>query len=248
MGGRGWGQAAPAWAERSYEAYVGVLFDLLKFSIKGRITGEVDRAAGRYRVVAQGAGIGVTGRTESVGVVRAGRFVPTETTIANTVSGRDNRTHIVYDLDRRRVRFHSIGHTLLLGRRREVDDVVAMPAGTWVDDLFSAELNFAAGTLDRDPDGAHRLTVVRRAKTDDEGADDVSASGYRAELLTVRFRPSAEAETGRLQALVDITGFSSWARASRPAQVTFGRDRQLEMVRSSLILSTTFTLRLFAGS
>ena len=112
-----------------------------------------------------------------------------------------------------------------------------------MDDLISAELNFAANTLEADPDGAHRITVVRRARPADEGPDDVSQSGYRAELVTVRFRARPDAATGRLTALVDLTGFSSWARSSHPAQVHFGPDRHLESVNSSMILGTTFSLR-----
>jgi hypothetical protein len=137
-----------------------------------------------------------------------------------------------------------VSYTLLLGRRREVDDTVAVPAGVHVDDLLSAELNFAANVLDRDPDGAYRVTVARRARAEEEGADDVAPDGYRAELRTVRFRPDPQPGTGRLFALVDLTGFSSWARSGRPAHVAFGPDRHLESVRSSLILGTTFTLRL----
>jgi len=49
-----------------------------------------------------------------------------------------------------------------------------------VDDLISAELNFAANALEAGPDGAFRLTVVRRARPDDEGAGRCFASGYRA--------------------------------------------------------------------
>jgi hypothetical protein len=64
----------------------------------------------------------------------------------------------------------------------------------------------------------------------------------------VRFRAAPDAATGRLTALVDLMGFSSWARPGRPARVVFGEDRYLESVTSSLILGTTFTLRLMPPS
>jgi hypothetical protein len=50
--------------------------------------------------------------------------------------------------------------------------------------------------------------------------------------------------SGRLRAQIDITSFSSWARRSQPAQVTFGPDRHLESVQSKLMLGTTFKARL----
>jgi hypothetical protein len=230
--------------QRRYEAQVGVLFDLLRFSVAGQVTEEIDRAAGRYQVTVAGGGIGVAGQTDSVGVIRGGRFLPVATTSVSTIRGRENRGHVAYDLERRVVRFRSVSHTLFLGRRRELDDTVAVPGGVHVDDLLSAELNFAANVLDRDPDGAYRVTVARRARAEEEGADDVAAGGYRAELKTVRIRPDPQPDTGRIHARVDLTGFSSWARAASPAQVAFGPDRHLESVRSSLMLGTTFTLRL----
>src|SRR5262249_35987683 len=144
--------------------------------------------------------------------------------------------------------YHSVGHTFFLGRRRQADDVVRLAPDQRVDDLASAELNFAANTLDRDPDGAYRVTVVRRARPSDEQPDDVSPDGYRAELTTLRFHASPESATGRWRALVDLTGFSSWARSNRPAKVAFGPDRFIETVSSSLILGTTFTLRLSAAA
>ena len=57
------------------------------------------------------------------------------------------------------------------------------------------------------------------------------------------FRATPDTATGRLAALVDLTGFCSWARAAHPAGVAFGPDQRLESVTSSLILGTTFTLQ-----
>jgi len=233
---------------RAYDADVGVLFNLLTFAVRGTIVEEIDRAAGRYRVTMTGQGAGVSARTDGAGIIRDGRFKPTEILSVNTVRGRENRTSLTYDYERSLVEYHSVSYTFLLGRRRQADDVLRLAPGQHVDDVFSAELNFSAGALDVDPDGAYRITVVRRARPASEGPDDVTSSNYRAELATLRFHAAPEAATGRLTALVDLTGFSSWARATQPARVAFGPDRHLESVQSSLILGTTFTLRFAPGS
>jgi hypothetical protein len=233
---------------RAYEANVGVLFNLLTFTLAGTVTQEIDRAAGRYRVTINGKGPGVTAGSESTGIIRGGRLMPTETRTSHIIRGHENRLALNYDYDRGLVEYHALGYTFLLGRRRQVDDLVRLVPGQHVDDLISAELNFAANALDRDPDGAFRITVVRRARQADEGPDDVSPGGYHAELATVRFHAAPDKASGRLTALVDLTGFSSWARSAHPAQVAFGPDRHLESVSSALILGTTFTLHLAPAS
>jgi hypothetical protein len=238
----------PERSVRSYEAEVGIVFALLSFTVRGTISEEIDRRTGRYRVLMTGHGAGIAAQTESAGIIRDGRFMPTETVAVHTVRGRDNRTSLTYDHDRGSVEYHSVSYTFLLGRRRQADGVVRLHPGQHVDDLFSAELNFAANKLDADPDGARRITVVRRARPADEGPDEVAAAGYGAELVTVRFQPAPEPATGRLTAMIDLTGFSSWARSTRPARVAFGDDRLLASVESSLILGTTFTLRLAPSS
>src|SRR5262249_39780011 len=103
----------------------------------------------------------------------------------------------------------------------------------------SAELNFAADKLDRDPDGTYRTYIVRRSRPENEGPDDVSPSGYRAELIPLRFQVVADQTSRRLRAKIDITGFSSWARRDQPAPVTFGPDRHLQSVPSKLMLGPT---------
>jgi hypothetical protein len=248
--------ALPRWARadtggrsvRAYEADIGILFKLFSFTIKGTVAEDIDRAAGRYRVTLTGQGAGVSTRTEAAGIIRDGRFKPTEVTSVHTVRGRDNTTTLKYDYERGLVEYHSVSYTFFLGRRRQADDVLHLAPGQHVDDLFSAELNFAAGKLDVDPDGAQRLTVVRRARPADEGPDDTSGGIYGAELVTLRFRPAPEAGSGRLVALIDLTGFSSWARASKPARVAFAGDRHLESIESSMILGTSFTVRFAAAS
>jgi hypothetical protein len=241
------GTVAAVTAQRSvrgYEADIAILLNLFTFNLSGTIAQEIDRSAGTYRVTMDGGGIGVSVNTEARGVIRGGRFMPTETLSVHVVRGRENRVHLRYDHERKIVRYHALLHTFFLGRRREVDDVVHFPVGEPVDDLISAELNFAADALAKDPDGAYRLTVVRRARPRDEGPDEVARDGYRAELVRMRFHAIPETGTGRLTALVDLTGFSSWARSNQPARVFFAPDRHLETVTSSLILGTTFTLRL----
>jgi hypothetical protein len=234
--------------ERAYEANVGILFNLLAYTLRANVTVEIDRFAGRFRVVINGSGPGATIRTESEGIIRDRRFMPVETRSMYTVRGRENRLLLSYDYDHRLVSYHVVAHTFLRGRRWQVDDVVRLAPGQHVDDLISAALNFAAGTLDVDPDGASSVTVLRRARSAHEGLEDIAATGYHAELTTVRVRPARDAATGRLTALVDLTGFSSWARPSRPARVVFGPDRFVESAYSSLILGTTFELRLVSAS
>lgn len=228
----------------AYDLDLGVLFNLFNFSLSGTVVIEVDLGSSQYRVTMAGQGPGgLVSRTEARGSLRDGRFKPLESRSTHIVRGRQNTTVVTYDYERGRLEFHALSHTLLLGRRRQVDDVLPLLPGQHVDDLISTELNFAANTLEREPDGTYHTLVVRRAHAENEGPDEVSPSGYRAELVPLRFRPSPEAATGRLTALVDLTRLSSWARADQPARVTFSPERQLESVHSSLILGTTLTVR-----
>lgn len=235
---------AAASLERTYAANVGILFNLLTFTVEGTIAEEIDRPGQRYRVTMNAEGSGVTSETRGSGIIRGGRFKPTQLESIHTVRGRENRTSLAYDYDRGLVEYHSVSYTLLLGRRRQADDVLRLSPGQQIDDLFSAELNFAADKLDRDPDGAYRVTVVRRARSASEGPDEASAQGYGAEFATLRFHAEPEKSTGQLAAWMDLTGFSSWARSSQPARVWFTPDRHLESIDSSMILGTRFTLRI----
>jgi hypothetical protein len=241
---RGWAHALEEGRSvLAYQLDLSILFNLLSLSLSGNVVQEIDRGAGRYRVTMDGKGTAVSTRTEATGIICDGRFMPLETRSMHLFRGRHNTVATTYDYERQRVELHAVTHTLLLGRRRQVDDTVALPAGRHVDDLISAQLNFAANTLDRASDGTYSTWVLRRARPDNEGPDDVSPDGYRAELVPLRFRPSPDGPTGRLTALVDITRFSSWARPDAPARVTFAPDRQLESVQSALILGTTLSVR-----
>jgi len=236
---------------RSQEAYkvdVGVLYGLLTLTLSGSVSHEVDPAAGRYRLKMEGQGAGATHRTESVGVVREGRCHPTESRLYQSIRGRETNVSIAYDYARRLVEYHSVGHTLLLGRRRQVDDTLRLPEGEAVDDLASAYINFAANKLDGDGAGRYRTLIVRRAWKDNEGPDDVSPSGYRAMLAPVRFQVAPDPATGGLRGDLDMTSLSSWARPSHPAKVTFDQHRHLQSFQTSLILGTTITVRLASGA
>ena len=134
---------------------------------------------------------------------------------------------------------HAIAHTLL-GRRRQVDDVLAIPGPGGRSDLGRSSTS--PNKLDRDPDTLYTW-VVRRARADNEGPDDVSPDSYRAGLVPLRFRPSPEPATGGFTALIDITRFSSWARIDEPARVGFAPDRQLASVQSVLLYGTTLNVR-----
>jgi hypothetical protein len=231
-----------------YRVDVGVLFDFITFEIGGTVTEQIDHAAGRYQVTITGEGTGVSSRTQAFGVIRDDRFMPVETTSFHTVRGRESRLSLRFDYGRRVVEYRAVGHTLLLGRRREVDDVIPLGPAEPVDDLISAGLNFAANRLPAEPDGTYRTAVVRRARPRNEGPDDISSTGYRAEIVPLRFQPVKDPGTGRLTALLDLTRLSSWARPEKPARVVFGPDRRVVSIESSLILGTRFHVRLDPSS
>jgi hypothetical protein len=238
---------APARQIFDYSVSVGVLFNLMTFDLKGTVVKEIDHTAGRYRISMNGEGDSISLHTDARGMIRQRRFMPVEIRSHSTIRGRESRLEMLYDHDRGTVEYHSVMHTFFLGRRRQVDDTLKLPADRRVDDLLSAELNFAANQLEQDPDGTYRTFIVRRSRPEDEGPDDVSASGYHAELIPLRFQALPEDASGRLRALIDITSFSSWARRNQPASVTFGPDRHLESVQTKLILGTTFKVRFMAG-
>jgi hypothetical protein len=241
-------QQAPARQVFDCSVDVGVLFDLITFALKGTVVMEIDHTAGRYRVTMKGEGDSISLDTDARGMIRQGRFTPVEMRSHSTIRGRESRLDMLYDHDRGTVEYHSVMHTFFLGRRRQVDDMLKLPTDRRVDDLLSAELNFVANVLEQDPDGTYRTFIVRRARPEGEGPDDVSASGYHAELIPLRFQAVPDGASGRLRALIDITSFSSWARRNQPASVTFGPDRHLESLETKLMLGTTFKARLAAAS
>jgi hypothetical protein len=125
-----------------------------------------------------------------------------------------------------------------------VDDVVVLPADKPVDDAVSASLNFAAGRLEQDPDGAYRMNVLRRSRPPGEGPDDVTPGAYRVEVVPVRFRVAPDPGTGKLIASVDMSGWSSWARPDEPARLVFTRERRLESIETRLMWGSAVRMRL----
>ncbi len=228
-----------------YRVDISMLFDLLRYSVGGSMVEEVDVGAGRYRVLITGTGIGVSTRIEARGLIDDGRYRPLELKSAHSFMGRPSSLSITYDYQRGLVDYHAVGHTLLRGRRRQVDDVVVLAQGGQpVDDAVSASFNFAAGRLEQDPDGAYRMAVLRRSRPPGEGPDDVTPGAYRVEVVPVRFQVEPDPATGKLIAQVDMSGWSSWALADRPGRLVFTPERRLESIESRLIWGSAVRMRL----
>jgi len=225
-----------------YAADVGLLYDMLTFHLRGTIEESIDRVSGQYHVVIAGAGASISNRVESWGVLRDGQWTPVRGRSLFKVRDRLSRTEIDYDHARRAITYRARGETFFLRRLRVVDDAVAIPPGTHVDDIVSATLNYADG-LWSPRDGALRTFVVRRGHDPDEGPDDV-ATGYRAELVPLEAKIAPDPENGKSSALFDLSPFSSWMRPSRPARIVFGRNRRPELITTSMILGSSVTIRL----
>jgi hypothetical protein len=228
-----------------YTVDVGILYDVLTFHLAGTIVETVDRAAGWYEVKVVGEGAGIGHRIETNGIRRGGRWAPAHTTAHFHVKGRESRSDVRYDYGRRLVEYHFRGETFLLRRPRVADDLVPLPEAMHVDDLFSATLNYADALWQPQADGSYRTTMVRRRRKENEGPDDVEEH-YGAELVPFGFRMVTDPESRKVTALVDLTGFSSWASKSRPARIVFGAGRRPEAVTSSLILGTSLSIRIQA--
>jgi hypothetical protein len=226
----------------SYAAEVGLLYDTLTLRMAGTIDETVDRDAGRYDVRVGGEGAGVANRIESTGRRRDGVWAPLQTRSWFQVRGRESRSEILYDHDRRSIEYHFRGETFFLRRLRRVDDTVSVPDGARVDDVISALLNYAEDRWRPGPDGTYGTHVVRRRRRDEEGPDDVDPQG-RAELVPLILRIAKEEASGKPIAVFDMTRFSSWARPGRPARLVFGTDRRPEVLTSSLMLGTSVTVR-----
>ena len=227
-----------------YRVDISMLFDLLRYSVDGSMVEEVDAGAGRYRVLITGSGTGVSSRIEAQGLIDNGRYRPLELKSAHSFVGRPSSLSITYDYARGLVDYHAFGHTLLSGRRRQVDDVVILPPDQPVDDAVSAGLNFAAGRLDQDPDGAYRMTILRRSRPRGEGPDDVTPGAYKVEVVPVRFQVEPDPDTGKLIARIDMSRWSSWARADQAARLVFTSERRLESIESRLIWGGAVRMRL----
>jgi hypothetical protein len=236
--------SAPFSRASGYRVDISLAFGVFRYSITGRVVEEIDAGAGRYRVLITGGGTGVTSRVEASGLIDGGRYRPLTMRSAHSLAGRQSWLTIAYDYDRGLVDYHAVGHTLLRGRRREVVDVVALPAGQPIDDAISASLNFATGRLDRDADGAYRTSVLRRVRPPDEGPEDVTPGAYRVEVVPLRLRVEPDPATGKLITGVNMAGWSSWARADEPARIVFSAERRIESIESRLVLGSAVRLRL----
>lgn len=229
----------------TYAADIGILYEMLKLNLQGTIEETIDRRAGEYRVVAMGAGPGISNRYDSNGILRDGRWAPLESRSWFDIRGRESRTEVAYDWRTRQISYRARGETFFLRRQRVVDDVLSVAHGVHVDDVITATLNYADGRWPPDPDGAHRTLVVRRRRSENEGPDDVAGS-YRAELVTLDLKIERDA-SGKAAALFDLSRFSSWAKPSEPARIVFGRTRRPELIKTSMMLGTYVTIR-FAPS
>jgi hypothetical protein len=238
-------RAAGSGRSSDYRVDISMLWGILRYSVAGSMVEEIDAAAGRYRVLITGTGTGVSSRIEAQGLIEpGGRHRPLEMKNAHSLAGRESWLSITYDYGRNVVDYHAVGHTLLLGRRRQVDDLVPLPEGRIVDDAVSAGLNLAAGQLERDATGTYHMSILRRSRPVGEGPDDVSPAGYRVELVPVRLRVEPDASTGRLAARMDVSGWSSWARPDEPARLVFTADRRLESIEARLQFGSMIRMRL----
>lgn len=227
----------------TFHAEVGILYRTLTFQLRGDLQESIDRAAGRYEVRVNGQGDGIASRIESTGIRREGQWRPLRSASWFQVQGRESRVAVTYDYERRVVEYHARSETFLMRRLRVVDDVVTMPVGASVDDAISASLNFRDGYWQPRADGVLQTYVVRRRRSENEGADDV-AKAYKAELVPLELQVQSEPETGKPSALIDLSRFSSWARENRPARIVFDGDRRPELITGSMILGTSVTIRL----
>lgn len=233
--------AAPQVLKASYTANVGILYDMLTLYLSGSIEEVVDHATGDYRVTASGSGANIENRFESAGIFRDGRWKPVRSHSWFDIRGRQSRTEITYDWSKRLIQYHARGETFFLRNVRVVDDVVAVPEDTHVDDVISATLNYADRRWPAHSDSVHRTLVVRRRRADNEGPDDI-ASSYRAEIVPLELKTVRDA-SGKPTALFDLSRFSSWAKPSEPARIIFSAARRPELITSSMILGTSITIR-----
>jgi hypothetical protein len=237
------GALAAATSRRTgFEAEVSALYSTLRFRVTGVVDERVDHRAGRYTVTHEGEGTGLANRGETAGIFRDGRWAPLRTRSWVTVAGREARREIAYDYGRRVVQYRSHSETFFLGRVRVVDDTLALPPDVHIDDSMSALLNLTDGHWSPEPNGALETRMVRRRRERREGLVE-TAGRFEAEIVPVSVRLESDPARGRQVALVDLTGFSSWARPDQPAQIVLGADGRPEVITSRLMYGTSFTVR-----
>jgi hypothetical protein len=225
---------------------VRLLYGALTYRIDETLAESIDRSAGRYEVAMTGEGDGIVNRVESSGALRQGRWAPLRSQSFFSVKGRESRGDVTYDYTARRIDYHFKGETFFLRRLRVVDDSLPMPDGLVIDDAISATLNYADQLWRPQTDGDLLTHIVRRKIASNEGPDDVQAQ-YRAELAPLTLKVAVDAETRKPTARFDLTRFSSWARQSQPALITFGTDRRPEHLNLPMILGTSVQISLKTG-
>ena len=235
--------AEPGLRRGPYALDIGLLYSMLNFHLEGSFEEQVDRGAGRYVVRSTGQGDRITSRFESRGVLREGRWTPERANSYFEIYGRESRSDITYDQERRKVEYQARGETFLMRKLRVVDDVVAMPPGLHVDDAISALLNYQDGRWTPDAQGRLRTQVVRRRQSDNEGPDDVARS-YRAEFVPLELTLTADADSRKPAALLDLSRFSSWARTNKPARIVFDETRRPTLITGPMILGSSVSIRL----
>jgi hypothetical protein len=226
----------------SYEADASILYGALRYRVAGSIDEQVDRAAGRYEVRMEGQGTSFSNRAEASGVLRDGRWAPLQSRSWVKIAGREGRSEVMYDYERRAVQYRSRSETFFLGRVRVIDDLLPLPQGVHVDDTMSALLNHADGFWRPGPGGTLETRVVRRRREPREGVEE-TAGVRHAEIVPVALRLDADQSGATRTASFDLTHFSSWALADRPAQVVFGPDGRPQQVTSRLMFGTSLTVR-----
>ena len=230
----------------SYDAEASVLYGALRFRLAGSIDERVDRAAGRYDVRIEGQGTSFSNRGESSGMLREGRWAPLHSASWVKIAGREGRSEIAYDYERRVAQYRSRSETFFLGRVRAVDDVVPLPPGVHVDDTMSAFLNHADGYWRPGPSGALETRVVRRQREPREGVEE-TAGTVRAEIVPVTLNLDGEQAGGVRTVSLDITRFSAWALADQPARIVFGPDGRPQQLTSRLMFGTSLTVRFLSA-
>jgi hypothetical protein len=229
-----------------YRVDVRLLYGALTYHIDETLAESIDRSAGRYEVAMTGEGDGIVNRIESSGALRQGRWAPLRSRSFFSVKGRESRGDVTYDYTARKIDYHFKGETFFLRRLRVVDDSLPMPDGLLIDDAISATLNYADQLWRPQTDGDLLTHIVRRKIASNEGPDDVQAQ-YRAELAPLTLKVAVDAETRKPTARFDLTRFSSWARQSQPALITFGTDRRPEHLNLPMILGTSVQISLKTG-
>jgi hypothetical protein len=229
-----------------YRVDVRLLYGALTYRIDETLAESIDRSAGRYDVAMTGEGDGIVNRIESSGALRQGRWAPLRSRSFFSVKGRESRGDVTYDYTARKIDYHFKGETFFLRRLRVVDDSLPMPDGLLIDDAISATLNYADQLWRPQTDGDLLTHIVRRKIASNEGPDDVQAQ-YRAELAPLTLKVAVDAETRKPTARFDLTRFSSWARQSQPALITFGTDRRPEHLNLPMILGTSVQISLKTG-